>query len=59
MPRDHKKNPSTMLVLDSDSEQDAIRIAEKMAQKLRKAIVVRDANGRQIWIAEPDTKTLQ
>lgn len=48
-----------MLVLDSDSEQDAIRIAEKMAQKLRKAIVVRDANGRQIWIAEPDTKTLQ
>jgi len=59
MTRDRKNPPANLLAADLESEEQAIRLAEKLAARLGKAIVVSDANGQTIWIAEPEVKNLQ
>jgi hypothetical protein len=52
MHSDTQIKPATVLITDSISDEKAIEIAEKLAKRLGKKLVVSDASGRQIWIAE-------
>jgi hypothetical protein len=46
--------PGTGFAADLDSEEKAIRVAEKLAVRIGKRIVVTDDGGKTIWIAEPN-----
>jgi hypothetical protein len=48
-----KPIPATVHVFNFPDEQEAIRIAEKLAVALRKTVVVKNETGNKIWVAEP------